>query len=289
MGFFSNIFGKKNCALCNKECGVMKRTKIRDKLFICDECGDKCSRYIRLSELTLDEVKGHIDYMARIKRLYEQVFANAVYQTVQYPSPATEMGIKFCDDLGMLLIVDKTSGRGDMPELIRYDQIASYSVYVDETAAQEPGKEPTFNGGGLKIKLVGSKDLNGTDNRKGMRPHPYIKNEITICFSKRDKRVASYADNAKAHLDVIFGVHDDEKGLFNFGMSKAEKRDLMGAVGMVKAMGTVAKAAMNGGEESLTDEQKAQLQQNFNAVDDAQSGGLAVYSRRADEAEARIN
>ena len=35
-----------------------------------------------------------------------------------------------------------------MPELIRYDQIASYEEYLDETPAKEPGQEPTLNGGG---------------------------------------------------------------------------------------------------------------------------------------------
>lgn len=29
--FFKNIFGKKNCALCGKECGMMHRSKIKNK------------------------------------------------------------------------------------------------------------------------------------------------------------------------------------------------------------------------------------------------------------------
>lgn len=291
MGFFSNIFGKKICAVCGKECGMMSRTKIKEKQFVCNDCGNKCSKYVRLSEFTLDDLKGHMEYMERMKRLYDEVFCNPANKMNNYPSTVNtnNMGIKFCDELGMLYIVDKTSGRGKMPELIRYDQIATYKEYLEETPAQEAGKEPTFKEGGLRIKLVGERDVNPTDNKKGLRPHPYIKRELTICFSKKDKREASYAENAKAHLDYIFGVNDDQKGLLNFGMSKSEKRDLMGAVGMVKAMGTVVKAAANGGEDSLTDEQKAELQNNFNAVADAQSGGLAVYSRRADDAEARIN
>ena len=31
--FFKNIFGKKNCALCGKECGMMHRSKIKNKEF----------------------------------------------------------------------------------------------------------------------------------------------------------------------------------------------------------------------------------------------------------------
>ena len=73
--FFKNIFGKKNCALCGKECGMMHRSKIKNKEFLCDDCGNLCSKYIRLSELTLDEVKGHIEYMKRQNRLFEEVYS----------------------------------------------------------------------------------------------------------------------------------------------------------------------------------------------------------------------
>ena len=55
MGFFSNLFAKQNCAVCGKECGTLHRSKLRDGQFLCDDCGDQCSKYIRLSELTLDE------------------------------------------------------------------------------------------------------------------------------------------------------------------------------------------------------------------------------------------
>ena len=52
MGFFSNLFAKQNCAVCGKECGTLHRSKLRDGQFLCDDCGNKCSKYIRLSELT---------------------------------------------------------------------------------------------------------------------------------------------------------------------------------------------------------------------------------------------
>ena len=60
MGFFSNLFAKQNCAVCGKECGTLHRSKLRDGQFLCDDCGNKCSKYIRLSELTLDEAKERV-------------------------------------------------------------------------------------------------------------------------------------------------------------------------------------------------------------------------------------
>ena len=41
--------------------------------------------------------------------------------------------------------------------------------------------------------------------------------------------------------------------------------------------------------KTIIEEKKAEIQENLNAMDDAQTGGLAEYSRRADAAEAKIN
>ena len=188
MGFFSNLFAKQNCAVCGKECGTLHRSKLRDGQFLCDDCGNKCSKYIRLSELTLDEAKEHMEYMARMKRVFDEVFNKTEFRVNAYPSTPSQMGLVFCDELGMLYIDDRTGGRGKMPELIRYDQIASYEEYLDETPAKEPGQEPTLNGGGLKLKLVQPRSITEAQTQRGMRPHPYIKQELVICFSKRDRR-----------------------------------------------------------------------------------------------------
>lgn len=283
MGFFSNLFAKQNCAVCGKECGTLHRSKLRDGQFLCDDCGNKCSKYIRLSELTLDEAKEH---MARMKRVFDEVFDKTEFRVNAYPSTPTQMGLVFCDELGMLYIDDRTGGRGKMPELIRYDQIASYEEYLDETPAKEPGQEPTLNGGGLKLKLVQPRSITEAQTQRGMRPHPYIKQELVICFSKRDRREIGYAHIARQHLDHIFGVHDNETSMFGRRMSKAEERELKGQMGMIGAMGAVASAAMKGGQ--LSEQEKARFVENINLANDAQTGGMALYSRRADEAFAKV-
>ena len=133
MGFFSNLFAKQNCAVCGKECGTLHRSKLRDGQFICDDCGDRCSKYIRLSELTLDQVREHMAYMEKMERVFHEVFEKTEFRVNADPSTPSQMGLVFCDELGLMYIRDRTGGRGKMPELIRYDQIASYEEYLDET------------------------------------------------------------------------------------------------------------------------------------------------------------
>ena len=70
-------------------------------------------------------------------------------------------------------------------------------------------------------------------------------------------------------------------------MNKKETRDLMGAICYAKTAIEAVKVAKDGG--TITDEKKAEIQANMNAMDDAQTGGLAKYTRRADAAESKIN
>ena len=286
MGFFKNLFGKQVCALCGKECGAMSRTKLKDDQYICDDCGNKCSKYVRLSRMTLDEVRGHIAYMERQQKLYEEQFLNA--KRLDFHPNVNGSGIEFCDELGMFRIFDENvRGRGKMKELFRYDQVDSYEEYYNETKGENEDDQPEFDEGGLIIRLVGTK-TELTNRNPALRPHPYIQDEIRICFSNRERREAEYAHNAKQHFDYIFGVNDDQKGLFSFGRTKAQKRDEQSDIAMAQAFGTVFQATKKG-ETGITEDVVAKMQDSMNKVNDANSGGLSVYSRRADEAEAKIS
>ena len=289
--FFKNIFGKKICAFCGGECGVMSRTKIKGDEYICSKCDDMCSFHIRKSRFTKDELAGHMEYMKRSDRLYKEVALTSGVMSNRYPSATSRQGIEFFDDIGMFRIIDGSKDNNERypKEMFRYDQVLSYEPYIDESEPDEPGKPMVFGEGGIKLTLVGSKD-DTTTVRQGLRAHPYIIDEIPICFATNDsekERYLKYAENAIAHFDYIFGVNDDRRGLFSFGMTTKEKRDLMGAVAFTKTAFEAVKVAKNGGE--MSEEQMAEVQQNMNTMQDAATGGLAEYTRRADRAEEKIN
>lgn len=286
--FFKNIFGKKTCAFCGGECGMMSRTKIKGDEYICSKCDDMCSNFIRKSRFTKPELEGHMEYMKRSDRIYKEVILPNVQKHECYPSATQRQGIEFFDDFGMFRIMDGSrDNKENYPkELFRYDQVASYEPYYEEAEPEEAGKPKVFHEGGIIIRLVGALD-DTTKMQKGLRAHPYITEEIKVCFATNDREKENYlkyAENAIHHFDYIFGV--ESKALFSFGMSKQEKRDLKAAVAFTKTAFDAVKVAKNGGE--ITDEKKAEIMENMNAIDDAQTGGLAVYTRAADSAEAKI-
>lgn len=289
--FFKNIFGKKVCAFCGGECGMMNRTKIKGDEYICGKCDDMCSAHIKKYRFTSDELRSHMEYMKRTDRLYNEVLAISNDRPDRYPSATRRQGIEFYDSYGMFRIIDGDRDCNERypKELFRYDQVADYEIYIEERDAEEPGKPKVFEEGGIKIRLVGAAD-DITKLRPGMLAHPYITDEIKVCFAKNEREredYFKYADNVIFHFNRIFAVGDDSKGLFSFGMSKKEKRDLLGAVAMTKTAIEAVKVASS--DEEITDEKKTEIEKNLNTIDDAQTGGLAEYSRRADAAEAKVN
>ena len=288
--FFKNIFGKKTCAFCGGECGMMSRTKIKGDEYICSKCDDMCSNFIRKSRFTKPELEGHMEYMKRSDRIYKEVILPNIQKHECYPSATQRQGIEFFDDFGMFRIMDGSRDHKENypKELFRYDQVASYEPYYEEAEPEEAGKPKVFHEGGIIIRLVGALD-DTTKMQKGLRAHPYITEEIKVCFATNDREKENYlkyAENAIHHFNYIFGVNDDQKGSFSFGMSKQEKRDLKAAVAFTKTAFDAVKVAKNGGE--ITDEKKAEIMENMNAIDDAQTGGLSKYTRAADSAEAKI-
>ena len=275
--FFKKTFGKQTCAFCGKEVGMMGRDKIKNDEFICSDCKRTCSRYIQVYRFTKDELLGHMEYMKRQGKLVESISALRGYRI---PS-ASRQGIIFYDEVGMFRVYNSDKDDKYPLEMIRYDQVAKYEPYCIETEPTESGKAKEFKEGGVKITLVGGQtDLSRMP--KGLRAHPYITGEITI---QLDKNNMTYVSNIIQQFNTIFGVHDDTKGLFSFGPTKQQKREGEALKAMGSMFGAAIKAAKTG---EVSEDAAAKVADAMNKVDDAATGGLAKYSRLADEAESKI-
>ena len=285
MGFadwLKGTFGKQTCAFCGSEVGMLKRTKIKNKEFICNDCKRTCSRFIQVYRMTKDELLGHMEYMKLQERLYNEVLGDP---SRVVPSASSEQSIEFYDDFGMFRIRDNDYDGRYTKELFRYDQVAKYEPFCRESEPEEPGKPKVFDECGVIISLVGcNTDLSAMP--KGLRAHPYITDEIEIVVNKRDKHIGELdVAHIISHFDYIFGVHDDTKGLFDFGPTKQQKREGEAMKAMTGVFGAAIKAARTG---EVSQEDAAKVAEAMNKVDDAATSGLAEYTRRADAAEAKI-
>lgn len=286
MGFvdwLKGTFGKQPCAFCGNQVGMLKRTKIKDKSFICNDCSRGCSRYIQKYRYTKDELLGHMEYMKRQEALYQQLEGQF---TLVVPSATTKQSIEFYDNHGMFRIRHRDGDDRYPKELFRYDQVASYEEYLEESEPEEQGKPKVFDECGVDITLVGAVGEIDPEH-KGLRPHPYVTETIRVCVNNKDRHIGELEVNQIIHhFNAIFGVNDDHKGLFNFGPTKQQRREGAAAVAMAGMFGAAIQAAKDG---EVSEEAQAKVQDAMRKVEDAATSGLAEYSRRADAAEELVN
>ncbi|MBR6484612.1 MAG: hypothetical protein IKT14_06290 [Clostridiales bacterium] len=284
MGFFSNLFGKQTCCLCGAECGPMSRDKIKNKEYVCSDCKKKCSSFIRVSEMDKETVQGHIDFMEKRERIYQQILVNS--KALSFFNMKKDQGIVFYDDHGFLVIVDKKHGVTKLNhEVIRYDEVESYELYTEMNKPTEQGKPETFKEDGVIIRLFGNKNsISGDSKNKGAHVYPYNTRDIKICLRTSEKQT-QYADNVVQHFDHIFGVYDNRSALFSFGMNKQEKRELQAQVDMAKLMGGAIKAAVKGESAEGNDKLMEQMEKTQASTAAAETSGLSAYSAKADAAE----
>lgn len=275
--WFKNKFGKQTCAFCGQEVGMLKRDKIKNDEFICHDCRHTCSRYIQVYRYTKEQLLDHMEYMKHQSKLVESI---SELKGNRIPN-GSRQGIIFYDEVGMFRVFNTDKDNKYPLELFRYDQVAKYESYCIETEPAEAGKEKEFKEGGVKITLVGDQ-TNPSQMPKGLRVHPYISGEITIQLDQRSMR---YVDNMIGHFNFIFGVRDDTKGLFQMGPTKQQKREGEALKAVGSMFGSVIKAAKNG---EVPEDAAAKVADAMSKVDDAATGGLAKYSRLADDAEDKI-
>ena len=286
MGFVDWLkatFGKQPCALCGNEVGMLKRTKIQNKEFICNDCSLGCSSYIQRYRYTKDELLGHMEYMKRQDALYQMLQGQF---TLVVPSATSEQSIEFYDNHGLFRIRGKNDDQRRKKEFFRYDQVASYEPYLEESEPEEAGKPKQFDECGVDITLVGGPDAND-QLRPGLRAHPYVAETIRVCVNDTDRHRGQLEVNQIiAHFNAIFGVNDDTRGLFSFGPTVQQRREGEALRSLTSTLGAAVQAARTG---EVSQETLNQVQQTMNKVDDARTSGLAEYSRRADAAEAMVN
>ena len=288
MGFLQNIFGKKVCVLCGKECGPTQRTKIKDKEFICSECTSGCSKYIELSRLTKDQVVGHQEYMRRMEIMYNEAFVTSKTKK-SFPSYISDVGIVISQDIGMFQIVEKRKNPNrKLPELFRLDSLASYEPYVKMEKDDKGNEKPKEAG----ITLKFGKPVTGVQmgSEQSARPHPFIERDLVLCFAKNEKECNEQENTINGIVgvfDFLLGKTASRKPLF--GKSKEQKLQNAAVGELAKGMGAMLKAgkAMKNGEAVDEEAVKDQLQKASDAFDDMHTGGLAVFTRRADEAESK--
>ena len=242
------LFSKEECAFCGNKVGFFSRKKlINNEGYVCKECEKKCSALVNVSHFTKEELKAHMEYMAKENKLYEEAFV-PIDKKSKERFVCISTGIECADEIAMFRYISPAADKKVFKELIRYDQIRDYEPYYEtNTNSSNGGKK--YSEVGLIIRLNCSRpkfgEAAGSVNGQGNRSyHPYI-HEIKVPTARN---VDSFSNvGLKNHLDKIFGVYEDTSvvgGIKSsiFGTNKERQQMKVASEGL-SALGDAAKAA----------------------------------------------
>ena len=285
MGFFSNIFGKKECSFCGAQVSVIKRDSlVNNEGYICKDCSKKCSSLVNVGRFTKDDITEHMKYMEKQNKLYEEVFATLDKKSIDR-FVCVETGVEFAPEIAMFRYVSPKANKCIYKELFRFDQIKSYEPYMIKNNSTE-GKK--YSEVGVKIKLNSSWTIDNKDKAGNRSYHPYVE-EITV---PRHKNVDDFSnDPLMTYLDKLFGKYEDTSVVGSIKSSligtNKEREQMKVASEGLKALGSLAKAKMSGNEEDA-----AKAKENTEKLkDDAlnlATGNRASYTKTANDVEDRV-
>lgn len=282
MGIF-DFLKAKTCTFCGGKTSLFTGITLADKAVICKDCRNKCSAFVKLQPLTQEEVKAHMEYMARQNELATQVF-----DKVTTRRSGITQHLLLADELAMFKVVTGESKKHTVQEVFRYDQIKSYEPFLTEHKKAGADDNCAYDEAGVKLILFCS-------NRKLVQnpldvadpspsTHPWVR-EIKLVVDKQVQN--SGVNSAKSRirdvirdLDKIFGV-PVKRSIFSAFDSK-EKMELQAAVQVVRGLGKMAKAAVK--KEDISE--GAELSKD--GLLDFITKNRSKYTRLANAAEAQL-
>lgn len=285
MGFFSNLFSKQTCELCNKEVGALSRVKLSDGNYICSDCRKNTSAFINIQKYTIDGVKKHIEYMKKQNEFYEQKFATLSDKEVVRYVRMGYAGIVFADDLGMFEIINAETKKKNYKELFRYDQIKDFEVYAKENNGTQENQK-RYAETGVRIIMDSAADIGNfsANEEEKKRLHPYAMEFILPIARNVDHKDGGLVKN---HLNKIFGRPDETV----FGSIKEkftgtghEKAGYQAANDAVSALTSFAKGKITGNEQDM-ENAKEKMNTAINSGMAFVSENRTKYAQMADEAE----
>ena len=125
MGFFSNLFSEKNCAICGKELGVFGKTKLEDG-YLCKDCRNLTSPFWHPGKTTtIEQVKEHIAYREANK---DKV---AAFQVTRTLGASTKVLID--EDAGTFMVTGASDWRAANPDVIALTDVTGCDWTVKES------------------------------------------------------------------------------------------------------------------------------------------------------------
>lgn len=144
MGLFDGVFKKEACAVCGKEVGMLSRSKLQDKQYICDDCRKNINPFIRSDYITLEEFHQAVRQAEQDQKLLENAPSDSSY--LQHGSES--IAVKHYYTKGVFTIQSNRHRNAKYPPVFYYNEVRPYDPsanFVEKQMGSDPRRLGNMN------------------------------------------------------------------------------------------------------------------------------------------------
>ncbi|MBQ8411054.1 MAG: hypothetical protein IJX15_04915 [Ruminiclostridium sp.] len=245
------LFSKEACAFCGTEVGMLKRSKLKTKEYICNECKIKTNPFARMDYTSKDNAQLMMNSLAQEADEFEKSFDSAEnrFQSAERSFKTWDLGnhrVQYrCNTrLGGFQIISENHSRYEHIPVFYFDSMIPYQFSSDNNNLSDFRKNEIMNRNAEYVTVREEKDMEGKLTA------------CTIIIPYNDECIREIRLNGNVtdesgknvFYDLAERINSDRRVWIDNGIYNAQRKNEMQLRNLGDTAAAVLKAAATGGD-----------------------------------------
>ena len=243
------LFSKEACAFCGTEVGMLKRTKLATKEYICNDCKRKTNYFARMSYTTKEQAANMMETLGQIEADFEAAFdaAEGRFDRAERSYNTWNLGrerVRYrCNTkLGGFQLIAENMSRYEHVPVFWFDTMTPYEFRTQDDAFAEMRRAKAMKEDAEYVQVTETRGEDGKVNRC-LLTIPY---DDSCIREIRFESEVSREEEVQAFHDLAERINSDRKVWIARGLSETERKNKMQIRNLGDTEGAVIKAAIKG-------------------------------------------
>lgn len=263
------LFSKEACVFCGTEVGMLKRSKLQTKEYICNECKKKTNPFARMDYTSKDNAQIMMDTLAQEEADFEASFESAEnrFQSAERSFKTWDLGshrVQYrCNTrLGAFQIISENHSSYEHVPVFYFDSMIPYEFDSGNKNLEGFRNNEIMNLNAEYVTVREEKDMDGK-----LTGCEVIIPYNDICIREiRLKGNASDDCGKEAFYDLAERINSDRRAWINNGIYDTERKNRMQIRNLGDTAAAALKAAVTGGNVEET------VKQGIETANDIEEG-----------------
>lgn len=269
------LFSKEACVFCGTEVGMLKRSKLQTKEYICNECKKKTNPFARMDYTSKDNAQQMMDTLAQEAADFEASFDSAEnrFQSAERSFKTWDLGshrVQYrCNTrLGAFQIISENHSSYEHVPVFYFDSMIPYQFDDGNKNLEGFRNSEIMDINAEYVTVKEDKDMDGNLTACTVII-PY--NDICIREIRLNGNASNESDK-EVFYDLAERINSDRKAWINHGIYDTERKNKMQIRNLGDTAAEILKAAATGGNvkeavkqgiETANDIEEGKVKQGF--------------------------